>query len=91
MIFRRHGLASFTPIVLKVPDSMAVAARAAQEIVTHNPDAVFVDGSGGYGARVIDRCRQLGYAPVEVQFGGRAGDALREQAHEMAWRMAESG
>ena len=90
VIFRRHGLASFTPIVLKVPDSMAVAARVAQEIVTHDPDAVFVDGSGGYGAGVIDRLRQLGYAPVEVQFGGRADDArYANKRTEMAWRMAE--
>ena len=90
VIYRRQGLASFEPIVMHGADSMQVAARVVAEIEQHQPDGVFVDGSGGYGAGVIDRLRQLGYAPVEVQFGGKATDArFANKRTEMFWTMAE--
>ena len=41
-----------------------------------SPDAVFVD-AGAMGAGVIDRLRQLGYSPTDVNFGGAAMDAGR--------------
>ena len=41
-----------------------------------SPDAVFID-AGAMGAGVIDRLRQLGYSPTEVNFGGAAMDAER--------------
>ena len=40
------------------------------------PDAVFID-AGAMGAGVVDRLRQLGYAPTEVNFGGAAMDSER--------------
>lgn len=90
VIFKRQGKASFTPKVMKGADSMAVAAAVATLIDEWGPDAVFVDGSGGYGAGVIDRLRQLGYDVVEVQFGGSADDArFVNKRSEMWWRMAE--
>lgn len=90
VIIRRQGLASWTPIKLDQLDSMAVASRVAQEWQTWNPDAVFVDGTGGYGAGVIDRLRQLGYTPIEVQFGGKPNDPrfLNKRA-EMWWGVKE--
>ena len=41
-----------------------------------SPDAVFID-AGAMGAGVIDRLRQLGYQPLEVNFGGAAMAAER--------------
>ncbi len=41
-----------------------------------SPDAVFID-AGAMGAGVIDRLRQLGYSPTEVNFGGAAMEAER--------------
>jgi hypothetical protein len=90
VIFRRQGLASFPPIVMRGADSMAVAARVAAEMAEWDPDAVLVDGTGGYGAGVIDRLRQLGHAPIEVQFGGKALDPrFANKRVEMYWTMAE--
>jgi hypothetical protein len=90
VIFRRQGLASFTPIVLKGADAMQVAARVAAEYAAWQPDAVMVDGSGGYGAGVIDRLRQLHHTPLEVQFGGKADDArFANKRTEMFWKLAE--
>jgi hypothetical protein len=90
VLFRRQGLATFPPIVMRGADSMAVAARVAAEMAEWDPDAVLVDGTGGYGAGVIDRLRQLGHAPIEVQFGGKALDPrFANKRVEMYWTMAE--
>lgn len=56
----------------RIPDSMQVASFVAALIREKQPDCVFVDGSGGYGAGVVDRLRQLGHQVIEVQFGAKA-------------------
>ncbi len=90
VIFRRQGLATWNPISMKGADSMIVAGRVAKEIDEWKPDAVFIDGSGGYGAGVIDRLRQLGHRCTEVQFGGRAlDDRFSNKRSEIWWLMAE--
>ncbi len=69
---------------------MQVADKVAQVIESWNPDAVFIDGSGGYGAGVIDRLRQLRHRVTEVQFGGAATDERFANMRVAMWfRMAE--
>jgi hypothetical protein len=60
------------PIKFRIPDLMAVASRIMEQVNSHNPDAVFVDGTGiGWG--VVDRLSQLGCSTVRgVDFGGKA-------------------
>lgn len=70
VIFRRQGLVSFPPLVLRGVDNMTAADRLAQEIAAHRPAGVFIDAGQGQG--VIDRARQLGHVVSEVHFGGRA-------------------
>ena len=70
----RQGLVAFPMREMRIPDTMLVAGQVAQEINKHQTDAVFVDGSGGYGAGVVDALRQTGYTPTEVQFAGKALD-----------------
>lgn len=90
VIFRRQGIASFTPQVYRGMDGMQLAAQVAVLITEWTPDAVFIDGSGGYGAGVIDRLKQLRHRCVEVQFGGKADDLrFANKRCEMWWRMAE--
>lgn len=90
VIVRRQGLVAFPPMTMKGADSMTVAARVAQEIQQWQPDAVFVDGTGGYGAGVIDRLRMIGFDPIEVQFGGKAGDPRFDNKRaEMWWGVKE--
>jgi hypothetical protein len=90
VIFKRQGLASFEPIVLRGADSMTVAARVAHEAQGWSADAVFVDGSGGYGAGVIDRLRQIGMSVIEVQFGGKPTDPrFANKRTEMFWSVKE--
>jgi hypothetical protein len=58
--FRRGLDARGIPAVkFRIPDLMQVASRVMEQVNSHNPDAVFVDGTGiGWG--VHDRLNQLG-------------------------------
>jgi hypothetical protein len=69
VIMRRQGLAAFAPKILPDVDNMELAAHVAGMIDTWQPDAVFVDAGRGEG--VIDRLRQLGHSPIEINFGGK--------------------
>ena len=90
VIFKRQGLVAFEPIILRGADSMAVAARVAGVMDEWDADGVLVDGSGGYGAGVIDRLRQLGRRVLEVQFGGKATDPrFVNKRTEMWWLVKE--
>jgi len=74
-IARRKGMSAYPIRMMKIPDTMLVAAQVSQEMDTHEADACFVDETGGYGAGVIDALRQIGKDPIGVQFGGKAIDA----------------
>ena len=58
--FRRGLDARSIPAVkFRIPDLMAIAGRVMELVDSHEPDAVFVDGTGiGWG--VVDRLAQLG-------------------------------
>lgn len=83
VIFKRQGLASFDPVVLRDVDNMELAAVVAKHIDQWAPDAVFIDAGRGEG--VIDRLRQLGYSVVEVQFGGKATDRRFANKRSEMW------
>lgn len=73
-IARRQGKVAFQIRSLRVPDIMLVAAQFVVDYTKYKADAIFVDGTGGYGSGVVDSMRQTGYDPVEVQFAGKATD-----------------
>ncbi|MGI6076178.1 MAG: capsid assembly scaffolding protein Gp46 family protein [Pyramidobacter sp.] len=55
----------------------------------HHADAAMVD-VGGVGAGVADRLRQLGFSPIDVQFGSSSAlpNCLNKRA-EMWWRLRD--
>jgi hypothetical protein len=61
----------FPPQKYRELDTMQLAGKVAEWCNEIQPDALFIDG-GGVGGGVVDRLRQLGYEPIEVQFGGKA-------------------
>ena len=72
-------------------DTMQLAARIANLIATHQPDAVFIDETG-VGGGVVDRLRQLGHSVIGVNFGSRAdgavdGEMVANKRAEMWCRM----
>ena len=89
VVFRRQGLQAFDPVVYRGIDNMDLAARVANLIEQHSPDAVFIDS--GAGAGVIDRLRQLDYDVIEVPFGGKAMEEaqFKNRRAEMWWLMKE--
>lgn len=90
VIFPRQGLVAFEPEVFKNLDSMSMAGAVANKIERWNPDAIFIDGSGGYGSGVIDRLRQLGFNVTEVQFGGKPLDIRYANKRAEMWlKMAD--
>ena len=68
-------------------DTMAIAAFVFDAAERHRPDAVFVDVSGGLGAGVADRLRQMNLQGViDVNFGGEGGRvALSNGVTLRAW------
>ncbi len=87
----RQGRHAWMTVARQDADLMSVAGWVARLAQTHKPDAIFVDGSGGYGGGVIDRLREIGVPNVvEVQFGGRARDQdrYRDKRSEIWGEMA---
>jgi hypothetical protein len=88
VIQTRQGLAAFAPNVLNLSDTQQIADLVAHTIDVFQPDAVFVDGSGGYGAGVINRLEALHYSVTGIQFGGQAIDERYvNRRTEMWWKV----
>lgn len=86
---------SVSPKRFRGIDTMQLASRIAEHMeylktMMHLRPVLFVDG-GGVGGGVVDRLRQMGYDPVEVQFGGKADDPRKymNKRAEMWGRMKE--
>ncbi len=74
VIFRRQGLASFTPFEMRNARTNEIAARVAYEKKEHNSEVEFIDDTGGWGAGVIDSLIQAGHSPRGVNFSSAATD-----------------
>lgn len=89
-IFKRQGNASWLPDILRGADTNVIAGRVAKLYGDWSADATFVDGTGGFGAGVIDQLK-LGNLPViDVQFAGSATDPkFFNKRTEIWWEMCE--
>lgn len=85
VITRRQGLQVFPPVVMKGANSIEVARRLMKEMDDYAPEAVFVDGTGGFGGGVVDQCRQYGYTVNEIHFNSRPLDARFENSRAEMW------
>lgn len=86
-IARRQGVLAYPLRELRIPDTMLLAVQVGMEWDKHQPDGVFVDGTGGYGAGVVDALRLANRAPIDVQFGGSAPD--NRYANMRSWMYFE--
>lgn len=88
VIQTRQGLAAFPPNVQDLNDPGRIADIVARTIDVYQPQAVFIDGSGGYGSGVISRLTSLNYTVIGVQFGGSPFDErYSNKRTEMWWEM----
>lgn len=90
VIAPRQGLACFKPKIIRESDPKVIAGVVAVAIQRFDPDAVFVDNTGGWGSGVISWLREWGYSVTDVQFSGKALDNVyynkrTEMIHELAY------
>lgn len=74
VIFPRQGLAAFKPVEMRNARTPDIAARVVLAKKTWRSECEFVDGTGGFGAGVIDSMIAGGYSPFEINFSGKALD-----------------
>jgi hypothetical protein len=74
VIFPRQGLFAGRPVELRGDRTEVIAARTMQAKAKWGSEVEFVDGTGGYGAGVIDAMLQGGGNPLEINFSGKAID-----------------
>ncbi len=95
VLFPRQGLAALKPVEMRGARSNEVAARVMQAKARWaekgTQDIIeLVDGSGGYGAGVVDSLIQAGQSPLEISFSGKAIDnRYANKRAEMWFLMAE--
>ena len=90
VLIPRQGLQCYKPVVMRNARSQDIASRIAAAKMKWDSEVEFIDGTGGYGAGVIDFLISTGQTPLEINFAGKADDPryLNKRA-EMWFRMAE--
>lgn len=95
VIFPRQGKQALVPVVLRPnrsePDwTGKFSARIVQAHNKWNPDAIFIDGSGGWAGGVVDGCRVGGVDMIEVFVGTKGVDArYKNRRAEVLFNAAE--
>jgi hypothetical protein len=89
VIAPRQGLVGFKPKVLRLSDPKDIASHVGLAIKKWEPDAVFIDNTGGWGSGVISWLRDWGHSVTPVQFSQKAMDNVyynkrSEMHHEFA-------
>ena len=74
VLARRQGKVVYPLKQMRIPDTMLVAGQVGIQMEEHDPDAVFVDATGGYGVGVVDALRQINRDCIEVYFSGKPID-----------------
>lgn len=90
IIFPRQGLVAFRPVEMRNARTQEIAARIMTAKLRWESEVEFVDGTGGYGAGVIDFLLQAGHSPQEIHFSGKAIDSRYfNKRSEMWFEMAD--
>lgn len=85
VLFPRQGLMAFKPVEMRGARTDAIAARVILAKSKWGSEMEFVDGSGGFGAGVIDSMITAGHTPMEVNFSGQAMDAKYYNKRAEMW------
>lgn len=90
VLFPRQGLSYLEPIVLRGSDSTFTAGTWGEYANRWGADSIQIDGTGGYGAGVIDVMKSIGYQVLEVQFAGKARNPrFFNKRAEIWWELCE--
>ena len=89
VIFPRQGLRAYNFVEMRKRETDVIAARVALAKQRWGSHLEFVDGTGGWGAGVVDSLRQARYNPREVHFSGAPIDQkYKNKRSEMWFEMA---
>jgi hypothetical protein len=91
IIFPRQGLMAFKCVEMKNARSHEIASRVIQAKMKWESEVEYVDGTGGFGAGVVDGLIQKGFSPQEINFSSKATDFKKyfNKRAEMWFRMVE--
>lgn len=85
IIAPRQGLMAFKYVEMRNARTNEIAARVSLAKSKWQSEMEFVDGTGGYGAGVIDSLIQAGHAPLEIHFSGKANDSRYFNKRSEMW------
>lgn len=89
-LFPRQGLQAFEPVIMRNADTIQIASRVALAKANWNSEMEFIDGTGGFGAGVVDQLRVAGHSPMEIHFSAKASnDRYLNKRAEMWFLMNE--
>jgi len=90
VIFKRQGLMSWPPHVLRNEDTMAIADRIGMIRREWNTELDLVDDTGHWGHGVIDKLRTMGHNPLAVIFHAKPGEERFGTKRDEMWlKMAD--
>lgn len=91
VLYPRQGLAYFPPLELSKMDTIQVAGHWGDKATNWRAHSLQIDGTGGYGAGVIDMLRELNFSVQDVQFAAKALDPkfLNLRA-EIWWKLCQN-
>ncbi len=89
-VIRRQGIKAWAPDAIHGADSIEVASKVYNHDSQWQADAVFLDGTGGYGGGVYDQCKLCNLHPHLIHFNSKADDPQYfNKRSEMIWKMCE--
>lgn len=74
VLFPRQGLRAAPFVIMRNARTQEIAARIMEARRRWEHEIDIVDGSGGYGAGVVDALIQAGFPPIEFYGSGKADD-----------------
>lgn len=89
-LFPRQGLQAFTPVIMRNANTTEITNRVLMAKAKWGSELEFIDGTGGYGAGVVDQLRLAGQSPMEIHFSSKASsDKYLNKRAEMWFEMNE--
>lgn len=85
IIFPRQGLIAFKYASLRGQRTHDISARVSRAVHDWKAEQIYVDGTGGYGAGVVDALIQAGHSPSEIHFSGKSMDSRYYNKRAEMW------
>jgi phage terminase large subunit len=90
IIFPRQGIASFRPVVMRVQNTITIAARIARAYIEWNAELILIDDTGHWGHGCVDSLITTGYPVIPIIASDPAIDRrYKNRSAEMWLEMAK--